>query len=188
MEMFWKKYGMRLTFVALLIVASAMGVIEPASAMFGFAVLNFETVAGSTLACSIAAPASYDQAGYSASSMVYTNIGEITDLGSGYGKTYNVVAHAPIASAQVTEKKGGYKLGTPELVMAWDQSDAGQDLCRTAADDNSILTFMLTKQGGDVRYFTAQVSKFVENFGTVDNVVVGAVTLLMQKPIVRDPA
>jgi hypothetical protein len=55
-------------------------------------------------------------------------------------------------------------------------SDAGQDICRTAADSQTqVLSIKITKQGGDIRYFTAQVSKFVENFGTVDNVVQGMI-------------
>ena len=36
--------------------------------------------------------------------------------------------------------------------------------------------------------FQAQVSKFLENMGTVDNVVQGAMTLLLQKDIVYNPA
>lgn len=154
----------------------------------GLISLGFETVAGSTLSCTVTAPVTYDLAGYSDTDIVWTEIGEITDLGQGYGREYNIVSHAPIASSQVVKKKGGYNLPQVELALAWDQSDAGQDLLRTARNDNSILTFKLTKQGGDKRYFTAQVSKFVENFGTVDNVVVGMVTLLFQKDIVSDPA
>lgn len=150
--------------------------------------MTFETVAGSTLGCSVAVPSTYDEAGYGASSMVYTNIGEITDLGTGFGRAYNIVSHAPISSAQITEKKGGFKVGTVKMKMAWDQSDAGQDLCRAASVDYSILTFKLTKQSGDIRYFTAQVSEFTEDFGTVDKVVEGMLTLLLQKTIVYNPA
>jgi hypothetical protein len=150
--------------------------------------MSFETVAGSVLGVSASAPATYDLAGYGASAMVYTAVGEITDLGGSYGRQYNVVSHAPISTSQVTQKKGGFTLNPIELMMAWDQSDSGQDILRTAAATNSILTFELIKQGGDRRYFTAQVSKFVENMGTVDNVVQGSVTLLPQRDIVMNPA
>jgi hypothetical protein len=149
--------------------------------------MSYETVAGSTLACSIDVPATYDEAGYGASSMVYTNIGEITDLPGAAGRKYNTVEHAPIASRMRNRKKGSYTLEDIVVQMAWDQADAGQDLCRTAADNDSILTFKLTKQGGDIRYFTAQVSEFVEKMGTVDNVVVGQMTLLRQKDTVSSP-
>lgn len=148
--------------------------------------MSFETVAGSTLAVSVAAPATFDIAGYGA--LTYTAVGEITDLGSGLGRDYNIVSHAPIASAQVTQKKGGFKLPNIDLVMAWDMSDAGQDIMRASALDNSILSVRIVKQGGDIRYFTAQVAKFVENFGTVDNVVQGQVSLLRQRDTVNNPA
>jgi hypothetical protein len=115
-------------------------------------------------------------------------VGEITDLGSGLGRDYNTTTHSPIATRQVIEKKGSYKLGELALVMAWDMNDAGQDLLRAAALDDSVLSVKIVKQGGDVRYFTAQVKEFVENFGTVDNVVQGKCTLLRQKDIVYNPA
>lgn len=150
--------------------------------------MSFSTTAGSVLYVSTAAPATYDAAGYDASSMNYSPVGELTDLGSGYGRQYNNVEHAPIDSAQRTVKKGSYTLPPIDLVMAWDQSDSGQDMLRAAALDNSILTFMLIKQDGHKRYFTAQVSKFLENHGTVDNVVQGMVTLLPQRNTVNFPA
>jgi hypothetical protein len=116
-------------------------------------------------------------------------VGEITDLGSGLGRQYNTVTHSPIATSQVIEKKASYKLGEIDMMCAWDMSDAGQDILRTAADSQTqILSIKITKQGGDIRYFTAQVAKFVENFGTVDNVVQGMFTLLRQRDVVNNPA
>src|SRR5688572_14777253 len=119
--------------------------------------MSFETVAGAILAVSTSAPATYDAAGYGA--LAYTTVGEITDLGRGLGRQYNTVTHAPISSAQQTQKKGSYTLPTIDIVAAWDGSDAGQAILRTAADSQSqILSVKLTKQGGAIRYFTAQVS------------------------------
>lgn len=149
--------------------------------------MAFETLAGTALSVSVGVPATYDAAGYAALS--WTAVGEITSIDGGLGRDYNIVEHAPIATSQVVQKKGGYKLGTLDLTVAWDQSDAGQDLMRTAADDgNDILSIRIVKQGGDIRYFTAQVSKFLENFGTVDSVVNGAVSLLRQRDVVMNPA
>ena len=150
--------------------------------------MSYETVAGSTLACSVSVPATYDAAGYGATSMVYTAIGEITDLPGAAGRSYNTSEHAPLSSRLRQRKKASYTLADLVVQMAWDQSDAGQDLCRTAAEDDSILTFKLTKQSGAVRYFTAQVSEFIENMGTIDNVVQGQMTLLRQRDTVMDPA
>lgn len=150
--------------------------------------MSYETVAGATLACSVTPPSpNTTAAGYS-TAIVYTNIGEITDLPGAVGRKYNPVEHAPISSRMRSRKKGSYSLEDIVVVLAWDQNDAGQDLCRTAANDDSVLTFKLTKQGGDIRYFTAQVSEFIEKMGTVDNVVQGQITLLRQTDTVSDPA
>jgi len=89
----------------------------------------------------------------------------------------------------VIQVKGNYRLGSQDLVLAWDQSDAGQDILRTAADDgNDVISVRITKQDGGLRYFTAQVSKFLENLGTADAVNQGMVTLLRQRDIVMSPA
>ena len=150
--------------------------------------MSYETVAGATLACSVAVPVSFDIAGYSDTDIVYADIGEITDLPGAAGRNYNTSEHAPLSSRRRQRKKASYTLDDLTVVMAWDQADAGQDLCRTAALNDSVLTFKLTKQGGDDRYFTAQVSGFIENMGTVDNVVQGQMTLLRQTDTVSDPA
>lgn len=150
--------------------------------------MSYQTVAGATLACSVTPPSpNTTAAGYS-TAIVYTNIGEITDLPGAAGRKYNIVSHKPIDTRKENRLKGGYSLEDITVVMAWDQSDAGQDLCRTAADDDSILTFKLTKQNGDIRYFTAQVSEFTEKMGTIDNVVQGQMVLLRQTDTVSDPA
>lgn len=176
----------RLALFAVLVFLALHGGIDPATATAAGLVLSFETVAGSTLAVSASAPATYDTTGYGALS--WTTVGEITDLGS-LGKEFNKVTHSPIATYQVIEKKGSYRLGEIDLMCAWDMNDAGQDILRAANDSvSSVVSVRITKQGGDIRYFTAQVSKFIEQFGTVDSIVQGAVTLLRQRDVVYNPA
>ena len=140
------------------------------------------------MACSIPPPSPDNTIAGFSTAITYTTIGEITDLPGAAGRSYATVEHAPIDTRKRNRKKGSYTLDDLTVVMAWDQDDAGQDLCRTAALDDSVLTFKLTKQGGDIRYFTAQVSAFIENMGTVDNVVQGQMTLLLQTDTVSDPA
>lgn len=149
--------------------------------------MAWETVAGTVLACSASLPATYDAAGYGALS--FTAVGEVTNIDGELGRVYNTVEHAPIASSQRIQRKGTYVVGTSEIRLAWDQSDAGQDLLRTAANDaNDIMSFKITKQGGDIRWFTAQVQKFVETFGSGDDVNAGMITLLRQTDVVMSPA
>lgn len=148
--------------------------------------MAFETLAGTVLSVSTGVPATYDAAGYAALS--WTAVGEITSIDGSLGRDYNIVDHSPIATSQVIQKKGGYKLGTMDFKVAWDQSDAGQDILRTAADAaSSVLSVRIVKQGGDIRYFTAQVAKMLEEFGTVDSVVNGMVSLLRQRDVVMNP-
>ena len=141
--------------------------------------MTTETVSTAKLYISAALPATNNAAGFAA--LTWTEIGELTDIGSVKGRSYNTSTHAPSASAQQIEKKGSYKLGKADMVVGWDGSDAGQVLVETAANSNTaIYSFKLLKQGGGIRYFTAQVMEFVENFGTVDNIVQGKFSLLRQ--------
>lgn len=140
--------------------------------------MPFLTVAGTTLSIAVNPPATHDAAGFAALSWV--PVGELTDIPSVIGREYNVVTHSPVSSAQVIEKKGSYKLPQADAVCAWDEDDAGQILIKTASESNDIYSFKMVKQDGAIRYFTAQVSKFVEENGTVDNVVTGSFSLLRQ--------
>ena len=56
----------------------------------------------------------------------------------------------------------------------------GQIIIEAAANNYTIPAFKVEKQAGAVRYFTAQVSKFIENLGTSNDTVKGAFTLLRQ--------
>lgn len=140
--------------------------------------MSFHTVAETTLSISSALPATYDAAGYAA--LTWVPIGELTDIGSVKGRTYNTTTHSPVGSAQQTQKKGSYTLPNADFVCAWDEDDAGQILIDTGSKNNNIYAFKMEKQDGAIRYFTAQVMSFVENLGTVDNVVAGSFSLLRQ--------
>lgn len=146
--------------------------------------MSHETVANSAIYASASLPADTTSAG-DFNGLSWTKVGEVTDMGSVVGREYNTSSHSPIDSAQVVEKKGSYRLPPGEFACAWDENDAGQNIIEAASNDNSIISFKLVKQSGAIRYFTAQVSKFVENMGTVDNVVTGAFTLLRQTNTVK---
>lgn len=145
--------------------------------------MSFETVASATLYISASLPGSQTAGAFGG--LPWTKIGEITDMPSVLGREYNTVSHSPVDSAQVTNKKGSYSLPNADFVCAWDEADAGQIMVSAASTSNNIYSFKLVKQGGAIRYFTAQVSKFIENFGTVDNVVQGACTLLRQTDTIK---
>jgi hypothetical protein len=141
--------------------------------------MTISTVAGSTLSVSASLPATNDVAGYAA--LTWTTIGEMTDIGAVKGRAYNTSTHSPIGTPMQVSKKASYTLPNGEFTVGWDDADAGQAIIEAGANSGTdTYAFKLTKQDGVTRYFTAQVMQFVENLGTVDNVVQGQFTLLRQ--------
>lgn len=141
--------------------------------------MTISTVAGAVLSVSAALPTTFDSAGYT--TLTWVPIGEMTDIGAVKGRAYNTSTHAPIGNPMQTSKKASYTLPNGEFTVGWDDEDAGQVLIEAAANSaNATYAFKLEKQDGGIRYFTAQVMQFVENLGTVDNVVQGQFTLLRQ--------
>jgi putative heme degradation protein len=136
------------------------------------------TVAGSKIFVSATLPATMDSAGYAA--LTWSEVGELTDIGSVLGRAYNTATHAPIGKQQQTQKKASYTLSNADFMCGWDEQDAGQIIINAGASSYDIYAFKLLKQDGTIRYFTAQVMQYVENNGTVDNIVQGAFTLLRQ--------
>lgn len=141
--------------------------------------IDFDTVASSKLFVAVAAPATYDAAGYAA--LTWVEVGSITSMGSVKGREYSMSTLSTVGDAQDREKKGSFKLPNAEFECAWIEDDAGQIIIEAASKDYSVPSFKLEKQNGtSLRYFTAQVAKFVENNGTSNDAVKGQFTLLRQ--------
>lgn len=139
---------------------------------------DFETVAGTKLYICATRPASDTVAAYAA--LTWVEVGDITNVGGVKGREYSTSNLSTVSNAHDREKKGSYKLPNAEMECAWVEDDAGQILIEAAANDYSIPAFKVVKQGGGIRYFTAQVMKFVENLGGSNDTVKGAFTLLRQ--------
>lgn len=137
--------------------------------------MTAETSAGTTLAISSAAPATFNQAGFEALS--FTNIGEVTDIGGNIGRTYNVVKHNPLATRGTVKKKGSYDSGSATIQLALDRDDAGQLIARAALLSDSDYSFKLTEQDGAVVYFRGQVTAFPTTYGGVDAIASGTITV-----------
>lgn len=144
---------------------------------------DFDTVANTKLYVSVAAPATYDAAGYGA--LTWVEVGLITNVGGVVGREYNTSTLEVVSDAQIREKKGNYKLPPAEMECAWAETDAGQIIINAASEDYTIPSFKVVKQNGALRYFPAQVSKFVENLGTANDAVKGSFTLLRQRNTIK---
>lgn len=139
---------------------------------------DFQTVAGSKVYVSAAAPAAQTTAAFAA--LVWTEVGKLTSIGGVRGRTYATSTLSTIGDSQDREKKGSFKLPNGVFECAWDEDDAGQIILQGGANNNSMYSFKVVKQDGKIRYFTAQVMEFVENNGTSNDIVKGSFTLLRQ--------
>lgn len=175
-----KKYlqdnAQQLLLVLVVMAAAAFGVLTPAEAGMAGAFLTVKTAAGTVIALSASTPATFDAAGYAATGMTYTAIGEIVDGGS-HGRSYATVTHNPIGSRGTQKFKGSYNEGTKTLQLALDSDDAGQIMLKTALAADADYSFKVTYPGGDVDYFQAKVMSYVKATSSVDSVVSATVGL-----------
>lgn len=133
------------------------------------------TSAGTTLAISAAAPATYNEAGYEA--LTWTTIGEVGDLGDIPAKIYEMVTWRNIASRGTSKAKGPYDLGDQTVMVGIDPDDAGQTLLDTANDSDAKYSIKQSNPNlGDV-YSRALVNAGARNYGDGTGIATRSVTL-----------
>lgn len=142
-----------------------------------------QTAAGSTLAISAGAPATQDGAGFAA--LTWTTIGGVEKLGT-IGASFAKVEFQPLVGAK-EKLKGSADYGSLQPSMAHNETDAGQVLLRTAADNltNTLYSFKVTYQDGAKRYFQGRVFGYPENTDGADTVLMGNPTVEVCTTIVR---
>jgi hypothetical protein len=140
------------------------------------------TAAGSALAISVAAPATQDAAGYAA--LTFTDIGLIDKIGS-IGSSFAKVEFKPLKGA--TQKfKGSVDYGTLQPSLAYDETDAGQVLLRTAGDNlTALYSFMVTYPNGAKRYFQGRVFGNPETVDGPDSVLLSSPSIEVSTAIIK---
>lgn len=90
--------------------------------------------------CATVKPTALDAAAYAALTWV-----QITGVGSHgeTGTTQNILTYDTWDDTVVQKAKGMRNAGDPEIELARDAADAGQDILRTAADTDSIYAFKI---------------------------------------------
>lgn len=138
--------------------------------------MSWQTSAGATLALAAtsAAPATFDEAGYSA--LVWTNVGEITNIGE-LGIEYTTVTHMPLSQRGASKRKGSFNNGTLNPSLAWDPADAGQILMADALATDDPWPMRVTLQDGTGFYFMGLVMSYRPNVGGVDDAVTASPTI-----------
>lgn len=136
--------------------------------------MAIESVAGTLIAVSAAAPATFNAAGYTA--LTFSAIGEITD-GGAHGRTYAEITHQPIGTRGTAKLKGSFSEGTKTLQLAIDDTDPGQVILKTAVLSDAPFSFKVTYQGGAIDYFQALVMSFEKATAGVDSILSATVQL-----------
>lgn len=137
--------------------------------------MTVSTSAGTTLAISAAAPATYDAAGYAA--LTFTSIGEVSDLGDIPSRVYDIVNWRNIANRGDSKSKGGYTLGSQTVTVGIDPADAGQTLVDTAIlSDNAYSVKIAHPKLGTI-YARALVMGGTRSYGDVNTIATRQIML-----------
>lgn len=151
---------------------------------------NVQTISGATLAISAALPATYDSAGYGATSMTYTAIGQVENYGN-HGGSATISKFTPVDTAVVAKVKGSKDYGQMTLMLGSVPGDAGQVILATAFESNAHYSVKMTYPLGngeataEIHYLDVLISKHEFQDGSVDNVSKMAADMeLCRKPIV----
>ena len=139
-------------------------------------VARVETVAGTELYIAVGQPATFDEAGYDTTDMLWTLIGEITDAGE-HGREYAEVTHMPISSRGVQKYKGSFNEGTKTLQLALDDDDPGQVILKAALASDNDYSFKVEYQGGAKDFFQAKVMSLKKAATSVDTIRSATVNL-----------
>jgi len=132
------------------------------------------TNSGATLAISASIPATYDAAGYAATTIAYTAVGQIETHGA-HGVTATMIEFTPVDTAVVAKLKGSKNYGTKALTIGYVPGDAGQVILKTASESNNHYSVKVTYPLGtgestaEVHYLDVIVSKLEYQNGSVND-------------------
>lgn len=141
------------------------------------------TAAGSTIGICAASPATETQAGYEA--LDFTDIGQVEKIGA-IGAVFAKVEFQPLNGPK-QKHKGSRDNGALSPTLAHDDSDAGQSVLRTAADDKTskLYSFEVIYPTGAKRYFGGRVFGYPENTEGADSIITAAPTIEICTDIVK---
>ena len=136
-----------------------------------------------TYAISAGLPATYDAAGYAATTITYTTIGKVSDF-LPFGSKRNVNEFVPIAGA-VEFTKGAPRYGNADMMMGDVPADAGQVILKAAEASSAHYSMKITYPDGEVHYLDVIVASWVLSGGKEGAPMVRTATIAVCKaPVV----
>lgn len=103
-----------------------------------------------TYAISAGLPATYDAAGYGATSITYTTIGKVQDFPL-YGAKRSLNEFVPV-SGPVEYTKGSPRYGQGDLICGDIPADAGQVILKAAESSANHYSLKITYPDGEIHY------------------------------------
>lgn len=107
-------------------------------------------------AISAALPATYDAAGYGATTITYTTIGRVQSFPE-FGAQSNIGEFVPITGA-VEYIKGARRYGSGDMVVADIPADAGQVILKAAEASQNHYSMKITYPDGEIHYLDVLVA------------------------------
>lgn len=145
--------------------------------------MGSQTAAGSTLAISVATPATLTAAGYAA--LTFTEIGQVEKIGA-FGASFAKVEFQPLKGTK-QKYKGSKDNGAIQPSIALDSTDAGQTILQTSGEDESqkLYSFRVTYQDGSKRYFQGRTFGMPENADGADSMLMATPAIEICTDIVK---
>ncbi len=116
------------------------------------------TLNETTYAISASLPATYDAAGYGATTITYTTIGKVESFPE-FGSNQGVNEFVPV-SGDVEYAKDKTRYGGGPMVVADVPADAGQVICKAAAASANHYSMKITYPDGEIHYVDVLVSSW----------------------------
>jgi hypothetical protein len=104
---------------------------------------TIESLSGATLAISATLPATYDSAGYTATAMVYTAIGQVEDFGN-HGVKKTITTFVDVATATTQKVPGAKDYGKKTVMVGNIPADVGQVIIDTAVESTAHFSLKVT--------------------------------------------
>lgn len=148
---------------------------------------NVASQTDTTYAISAQLPATYDAAGYGATSMTYTTIGKMQSV-TPHGSKRPINTWTPI-SGPAEKTKGTPDYGNMDMVFGDVPTDAGQVIVKAAEASPNHYSLKVTYADGEVHYLDILVASFEYSGGAAgDAKTVTAQSGVCRAPVVVLPA
>lgn len=121
------------------------------------------SLTGTIFAISAGLPATYDAAGYGATTIVYTAIGKVESI-TPYGSERDIREFVPI-NGDTEYTKGTPKYGQGDMVMGDVPADAGQIILKAAEASPNHYSMKITYPDGEIHYADVIVASWKTSGG-----------------------